>query len=54
MRPVPLVTRSRVGLDYPDLVNDVRSGDVLLLDDGRTVFDVLQVQGKEIQLPQSP
>ena len=39
----------RVGLDYPDLVNDVRAGDVLLLDDGRTVFDVLQIQGKEIR-----
>jgi pyruvate kinase len=25
------------------------AGDVLLLDDGRTVFDVLQVQGKEIR-----
>jgi pyruvate kinase len=48
MRPVP-GRRGRVGLDYPDLVNDVRSGDVLLLDDGRTVFDVLQVQGKEIR-----
>jgi hypothetical protein len=35
----------RVGLDYPDLVNDVQAGDVLLLDDGRIVFDVLQVQG---------
>ena len=39
----------RVGLDYPELVNDVKSGDVLLLDDGRTVFDVLQVQGTEIR-----
>ena len=39
----------RVGLDYPDLVKDVRSGDVLLLDDGRTVFDVLQVRGNEIR-----
>ena len=40
---------ARVGLDYPDLVKDVRAGDVLLLDDGRTVFDVLHVHGKEIR-----
>ncbi|MDP2821459.1 MAG: pyruvate kinase [Sulfuritalea sp.] len=39
----------RVGLDYPDLVKDVAAGDVLLLDDGRTVFDVLQVAGSEIR-----
>jgi pyruvate kinase len=44
-----LGNEERVGLDYPDLINDVHSGDVLLLDDGRTVFDVLQVRGKEIR-----
>ncbi|MCF8149901.1 MAG: pyruvate kinase [Sulfuritalea sp.] len=38
----------RVGLDYPELVEDVSAGDVLLLDDGRTVFDVERVEGSEI------
>lgn len=38
----------RVGLDYPELVEDVKAGDVLLLDDGRTVFDVERVEGSEI------
>ena len=37
-----------VGLDYPELVNDVKSGDVLLLDDGRIVFDVHNVGDTEI------
>jgi len=39
---------TRVGLDYPELVDDVVAGDVLLLDDGRTMFDVERVEGKEI------
>lgn len=39
---------TRVGLDYPELVEDVSAGDVLLLDDGRTVFDVERVDGNEI------
>ncbi len=39
---------TRVGLDYPELVDDVVAGDVLLLDDGRTVFDVERVEGSEI------
>ena len=38
----------RVGLDYPELVADVVAGDVLLLDDGRTVFDVERIEGSEI------
>ena len=33
----------RVGLDYKDLPRDVSPGDVLLLDDGRIVFDVVEV-----------
>jgi pyruvate kinase len=41
--------QERVGLDYRELPNDVRSGDVLLLDDGRIVLDVVAVQGSEIQ-----
>jgi pyruvate kinase len=40
--------QERVGLDYRELPNDVRSGDVLLLDDGRIVLDVVAVQGSEI------
>jgi pyruvate kinase len=38
----------RVGLDYKELPRDVRSGDVLLLDDGRLVLDVKEVRGTEI------
>ena len=35
----------RVGLDYPELVDDVAPGDVLLLDDGRIVMDVAARRG---------
>jgi pyruvate kinase len=38
----------RVGLDYKELPRDVRAGDVLLLDDGRIVFDVEKVLGSEV------
>ena len=38
----------RVGLDYPELVEDVEPGDVLLLDDGRIVMDVARIEGSEI------
>lgn len=38
----------RVGLDYPELIDDVVAGDVLLLDDGRTVFDIERIEGTEI------
>jgi pyruvate kinase len=37
-----------VGLDYPELVDDVTNGDVLLLDDGRIVIDVQYVAGTRI------
>jgi pyruvate kinase len=40
--------QERVGLDYKDLPNDVSSGNVLLLDDGRIVLDVKRVVGHEI------
>ena len=40
--------QQRVGLDYKDLPNDVSSGNVLLLDDGRIVLDVDHVVGQEI------
>ena len=39
---------ARVGLDYPELVEDVKAGDVLLLDDGRVVFDVDRVHEQVI------
>ena len=39
---------TRVGLDYPELVDDVTPGAVLLLDDGRLVLDVESIQGREI------
>ncbi|MBI1394446.1 MAG: pyruvate kinase [Betaproteobacteria bacterium] len=38
----------RVGLDYKELPSDVKTRDVLLLDDGRIVLDVVQVDGPEI------
>ncbi len=40
--------QTRVGLDYKELPRDVRPGDVLLLDDGRIVLDVVHVTGPEI------
>ena len=39
---------TRVGLDYPELIDDVVAGDVLLLDDGRTVMDIERIEGSEI------
>ncbi|MBU1236018.1 MAG: pyruvate kinase [Gammaproteobacteria bacterium] len=40
---------TRVGLDYPELVDDVAAGDVLLLDDGRIVMDVVGIADDEIR-----
>src|SRR5512144_2082542 len=37
----------RAALDYKELPRDVRSGDVLLLDDGRMVLEVGRVNGGE-------
>ena len=37
-----------VGLDYKNLPNDVRTGDTLLLDDGRVVLGVSRVHGSRI------
>jgi len=42
-------TAERVGLTYKQLVDDVREGDTLLLDDGRLVFTVDSVTGSEIR-----
>ena len=38
----------RAGLDYKELPNDVKEGDVLLLDDGKIVLDVNEVRGTAI------
>jgi len=43
-----LGNQQQVGLDYPDLPNDVRPGDVLLLDDGRITLEVVRVDGTRI------
>ena len=40
--------RSRVGLDYRELVQDVRAGDTLLLDDGRITMRVERVGTRSI------
>jgi pyruvate kinase len=37
-----------VGLDYKELPRDVRSGDMLLLDDGKLVLEVGNVRGSQI------
>ena len=37
-----------VGIDYKELPNDCDVGDVLLLDDGRVVFDVEKIEGQKI------
>ena len=41
----PLGNQERVGLDYPELPNDVHSGDTLLLDDGKIELAVEKVIG---------
>ncbi len=40
---------TQVGLDYEDLVHDVRPGDVLVLDDGRIEARVTSVRGLRIE-----
>lgn len=39
---------THVGIDYKNLPNDVKTADLLLLDDGRLVLQVLKVEGKKI------
>jgi len=38
----------RAGLDYPELPNDVQTGDTLLLDDGKIELQVLKVEGSVV------
>lgn len=40
--------QQQVGIDYPDLPNDVKEGDTLLLDDGKLVFEVISVEGARV------
>lgn len=42
-------TEERVGITYKDLPKDVKSGDVLLLDDGRVELEVTEVVASEIR-----
>jgi pyruvate kinase len=42
-------TQERVGITYKDLPKDVKSGDVLLLDDGRVELEVTEVVANEIR-----
>ena len=41
-------TKKAVGITYKSLVDDVKSGDTLLLDDGRMTMDVESVEGSKI------
>ena len=43
-----LGNQERVGLDYPELIDDVEAGTVLLLDDGRIVLDVQEVHAEQV------
>jgi len=43
-------TQDAVGITYKSLVDDVKQGNTLLLDDGRMVFDVVKVEGSEDSL----
>lgn len=39
---------TRVGIDYPQLATDSEPGNILLLDDGRVVLEVLEVKDLEV------
>ena len=41
--------KSRVGVTYKNLYNDVKGGDALLLDDGRLALEVTAVKGQSIE-----
>lgn len=40
--------QQEVGITYPELPKDVKQGDVLVLDDGRIVLEVTEVEGNRI------
>jgi pyruvate kinase len=41
-------TKEAVGIDYKELPEDCHIGDILLLDDGRVVLEVVAIKGKKI------
>ncbi len=41
-------TQEQVGIDYKELPNDCKPGDILLLDDGRVVLQVDKIEGTRI------
>lgn len=47
--PVDAGNQQRVAVDYPELINDCKVGDELLLDDGRVVMRVEAVTETELQ-----
>lgn len=40
--------QQQVGIDYPQLPQDVKPNDILLLDDGRIVLQVVEIKGQRI------
>ncbi|MET0051487.1 MAG: pyruvate kinase [Candidatus Thiodiazotropha sp.] len=47
--PLEAGDQERVGLTYPELINDVARGDTLLLDDGAVELWVSEVEGSEVR-----
>ena len=43
-----LGNQERVGLDYPELIDDIDVGAVLLLDDGRIVLDIVEIHSQSV------
>ncbi|MFA7268447.1 MAG: pyruvate kinase [Sterolibacterium sp.] len=43
-----LGNQQRVGLDYPELIDDIDVGSVLLLDDGRIVLDIVEIASQSV------
>jgi len=41
-------TSDRVGITYPSLADDVSSGSILLLDDGKCILEVQEIRGREV------
>jgi len=41
--------QTQVGITYPSLTKDVRTGDILLLNDGQIVLEVLSVSGSRVR-----
>lgn len=41
--------QTTVGIDYKELPNDVVQGDILLLDDGKLIFEVLSTDGVKVE-----